>query len=546
MISTQSIRRLLVSWNQTNSTYCATSWCSIHQSTSAAQDSGAKTANVKAYDEIPSKTGRLLPASVELLLSGGPGYLHEHCDGRHKELGPIYRDYLGNIEIVFLSDTKFIQTVVANEGQFPHHNVPEAWNFYNELYQIERGLFFQMGEPWARLRRVFNKVLLADPKSSTRFADDLFRINQDLLDGWQAKFKHHGADITVPDVKAALCNWSIEATGCMLFGSRMGCVQSSSSANHQSTIDDRGAADDRASELVEHVTNMFNETSNFQLIPVRLAHKLNLGTWKRFEEATSGMLRIANLYAAEHFEKVSNNLDSSASLLADMLKLETQLTRDEILRSLVDLIIAAADTTSAALQWMLYLLAKHQDLQSRLFKEVSDALAECSTVDTFKESTPLLRAFIRESLRLYPTAPFLARTLDRDIVLGGYEIPAGKLLVFSLYTTSRSEEYFDDPLEFRPERWLRSADMRTSTGVGDFNGCPHRSRRAYASLPFGIGARMCVGRRAAELQMTTFLASFVSKFHSQLSCGNKDKTKVRLKMILAPTKPISIKLRSRL
>lgn len=481
----------------------------------------------KPYEEIPTKTS-YLPASIELLLSGGPGYLHTHCDKRHKELGPIYKDYLGNIEIVFLGDTNFIQTVVANEGQYPQHNVPEAWSYYNEVHNVERGLFFQSAEPWARLRRVFNKVMLADPKNNLKFADDLFLINDHLLDSWMTKFSTNSPDtFLVPDIKAALCNWSIESTGSMLFGCRMGCVP----------LESQAEADPRANELVEYVAQMFAETSNFQLIPVRLAHKLKLSTWKRFEKATTGMLQVANLYASENLERVRKQPDSR-SMLADMMKLES-LSRDEISRSLVDLIIAAADTTSAALQWMIYLLAKHQDYQSRLLTEITEA-SDQPTFEKFKEHTPLLRAFLRESLRLYPTAPFLARTLDHEIVLGGYKIPAGKLLVFSLYSTSRMEKYFDDALKFKPERWLRPQ----STDRPQSMQCPNRSlRHAYASLPFGIGARMCVGRRAAELQMLTFLASLVRRFSSSLN--GEDKTKVRLKMILAPTKPISIKLKLR-
>lgn len=496
----------------------------FYKSTSEPQNLEINTdlqdSKIKPFCDIPARKS-LLPSFVELILGGGPEYLHEHCDKRHNELGPIYREHLGPIELVFLADTKLIQTVIANEGQYPHHNVPESWKFYNHLKKVKRGLFFQTGEPWARLRKAFNKVLLAEPKNITRYTCDVLKINSDLLDYWQAKHEPNSKDFVIDDVKLDLCKWSIEATGFMLFGGRLGCVTSS---HHTPSTD-------RAEELVKNVFNMFIETSRFQLLPVAIAHKLKLGAWRRFETATTNMIRIANEYVQENIAKIRRN-ETQNSLVEDLLALET-LSDKEVSDSVVDLIIAAADTTSNSLQWMLYLLAKHQDVQLKILNETSP-LFDCP--DNFKDNIPYLKAFVREVSRLYPTAPFLARTLDKDVILGNYTVPAGKTIVFSLFTTSRMEVYFEKPLEFRPERWQRTGNMAT--------GCPRKTNHAYASLPFGAGARMCIGRRAAELELCLFIASFVRKFHSSL-LDTEESLGVKLNMILCPDKPIKLRLRSR-
>lgn len=469
------------------------------------------SSDVKSFDQVPS-AGGYLTSALNLILDGGPAYLHEHCDKQHNRLGPIFREHLGPIELVFLSDTRMMKTVIANEGPFPHHNVPPAWLFYNKLKKVERGLFFQSGHAWERLRKVFNKVMMTESKIN-RFNDGILQINEDLFKTWTAT-ADTSDEIFLHDLKDQLCKWSIETTCFMLFGRRLGCVP------------DGTIKDERAGELVKQVSRMFSETSRLQIIPVELAHKFNLDTWKRFERATDEMLKIANTYVQENLR----NLESR-SLLTDVLELGG-LTDEEVSRSIVDLIIAAADTTSNSLQWMLYIIAKHPDIQSKLRKESTQMLGENGD-NPNPRTISYLKAFSQEVSRLYPVAPFLARTLDKDVVLGGYSIPPRQPIVLSMYTTSRMNKYFDEAAIFKPERWLREGKSRVSCD---------QAHQAYASLPFGVGGRMCIGRRAAQLEMFLFVASFVDKFQSSLV---RDDIGVKLNMILCPDKPIELRLKAR-
>ncbi|CAA2962123.1 cytochrome P450 315a1, mitochondrial [Olea europaea subsp. europaea] len=391
--------------------------------------------------------------------------------------------------------------------------------FYNEINKVERGLFFQTGAAWSRLRKVMNKVMLADHGSINSFAPDIVNINSDVLRSWKEKCQVvDDRKWIIDDVKMELCKWSIESTGYMLFGDRMGCIPSETTPE----------SDSRAQMLVENVANMFTETSRLQVIPVKLAHRLNLGVWKRFEQASSTMIQLANEYVEENMMK-QRNLVKQNSIMRKLLGFGS-LSEGEVSRSMVDLIIAAADTTSNSLQWMLYMIAKRQDVQLKILEEVIPLFNNPGDLEKIHEKAPYLRAFLREVSRLYPTAPFLARTLSKDIVLGGYLIPAGKPIVLSLFTTSRMSKYFEDPLAFKPERWLRN-----------INKCPVGRDSAFASLPFGFGARSCIGRRAAELQMSLFIASFVREFDSSLAYD----VDIKLNMILTPSRPIKLNLKAR-
>lgn len=465
--------------------------------------------HTKEFESLPASGGQVI-STIKLILNGGPSNLHKYCDKLHTALGPVYRCHLGPLQLVFLADPQLIQYVIKNEGQYPHHNVPEAWQYYNQIHQTERGLFFQTGPKWRELRTTFNKVLLHDEADLKQYSRTICEINESLFDHWLSK-RASGASntVSISDIKPELSKWSLEATGSILFGHKLGCV-----AN---------GADPRANDLVDSVTEMFKETANFQLIPARIAHKLKMRRWHRFEAASASMLATANMFAREYMElaKCNTRLPSIVSKLLELGTLDSEDTR----RSLVDLIIASADTTSNSLQWSIYLLSMRQDIQQKIREETR---AYANQPEALRSNCPYLRSFLRESLRLYPTAPFLARTLDKDICLADYKIPKHTPIVFSLYTTGRSDKYFDKPNECFPERWLRqeSAKVRAT---------------ATATLPFGLGARNCVGRKAAELEVTLFLASFVQRFQCEpLQNGEVD---TRLNMILCPSKPIGVSLK---
>jgi cytochrome P450 len=76
--------------------------------------------------------------------------------------------------------------------------------------------------------------------------------------------------------------------------------------------------------------------------------------------------------------------------------------------------------TANSTQWILYLLARHPNLQDELYAELQQARSSDDIVQL-----PLLRGTIREALRLYPVAPFLTRYLPEDSLIGGYHVPAG-------------------------------------------------------------------------------------------------------------------------
>lgn len=114
---------------------------------------------------------------------------------------------------------------------------------------------------------------------------------------------------------------------------------------------------------------------------------------------------------------------------------------------------------------------------------------------------PYLKAWIKETLRLYPVLQSITRQVQDDIELCGYQVPAGTHVQVLSYFLCRDESVFPNAKQFIPERCLRDSDNHTQ-------GVPY----SFASIPFGFGKRMCVGRRIDELEMHLLLSRIVLEY----------------------------------
>ncbi|HLY99876.1 MAG TPA: cytochrome P450, partial [Candidatus Angelobacter sp.] len=117
---------------------------------------------------------------------------------------------------------------------------------------------------------------------------------------------------------------------------------------------------------------------------------------------------------------------------------------------------------------------------------------------------PYLRGVVFESLRLYPPAALLSRLAVAPFSLAGYDFPAGTTLLMTPWVLHRDARFFDDPNEFRPERWLNGLEDRLPQG---------------AYLPFGDGPRRCIGQDFAILDAMLVIAVIAQQFRLRLADG---------------------------
>lgn len=487
------------------------------QSRTKAGEPAATTCSLP-YSSLPSPKGLPIVGTLfDLLRSGAAPMIHEYCDRRHKELGPLYRETMGSVDAVFVADAALLQKVYANEGRYPQHLVPEPWLIYNEVTGCKRGLFFMDGPLWRERRRSLNRVFL----KRSAIAENVEAFNEitaDLIQRW-TNIRDQDEDHVLPELEKELYKWSIECLGHFIFGRRMGCV--SLDTNNQN---------DEIYTFVQCVQQIFTESARMTTIPPRLAYALNLPVWRRFSDAVGSALTIARSLVEDKVREIVAKEESGEpveGMLAQLL-LQDNIEEEELIRIVTDLFLAAADTTSHSTQWALHLLAQNPECQRRLRQEIDSVAPNGQHVTmTTLSQLPYARAIVKEALRLYPVAPFLTRILTKDLVLGGYNIPSGKLVLMSQYTMGRDAKYFRNPTEFLPERWLNQDETIS----------------AHVCLPFGLGSRGCIGRRFAEAQMHLLLAKVVQKF--DLSPANENEVTIRMRMVTAPSEPILIRLMDR-
>ncbi|KAI6343283.1 hypothetical protein MCOR25_011149 [Pyricularia grisea] len=200
------------------------------------------------------------------------------------------------------------------------------------------------------------------------------------------------------------------------------------------------------------------------------------------------------------------------------------------------MISAGTDTTATALTGWTYFVCTHPEAYRRLIEEVRGGLP---TEDHIKwenvRKLSYLEATIHEALRLYPPSPASQqRVVPRGgATIDGYFVPEGTTIAVPPWVSTHSAMHFHDPESFRPERWL-GEDERYAKD--DFN----------ASLPFGTGPRVCIGRNLAYMEMQLITATLLWNYDIELDRENYpdvnsvwglDGNMKRMKIFHSMTKP---------
>jgi cytochrome P450 len=184
----------------------------------------------------------------------------------------------------------------------------------------------------------------------------------------------------------------------------------------------------------------------------------------------------------------------------EALVVEGVLDDEEIRDQVLTLMGAGLDTTSATLAWMLWCTAlAGDDLWRRLRDEADDVLAGSGPFDaSHLARLHLAGLVVRETTRLHPAGSFSPRMAHEDLCVGGHRIPAGTLVLWSAHLAGRDPSVWEDPLTFDPDRY----DTMT----------PEEAALADAAwVPFGGGARNCIGFALAQMELTLILARLAQR-----------------------------------
>ena len=175
------------------------------------------------------------------------------------------------------------------------------------------------------------------------------------------------------------------------------------------------------------------------------------------------------------------------------------------------------------------MLGQNPEAEQKLHEELDRVLD--GRAPAFADLPALSNAerVIKESLRLYPPAWGLARTVIKEFELGGYRIPAGSNVVMSTWVVHRDPRYFPEPEKFDPDRWL-----------------PEKAQKLpkFAYFPFGGGPRQCIGASFAMMEATLLLATIAQ--HFRLRTVSNDPITPTPSFTLRPKQGIRMRLEKRI
>ncbi|MBC6432245.1 cytochrome P450 [Nostoc sp. HG1] len=196
------------------------------------------------------------------------------------------------------------------------------------------------------------------------------------------------------------------------------------------------------------------------------------------------------------------------------------MTDEELRDELMTLLVAGHETTATAIAWAFYWIHKIPSVRQKLLEEL-DSLGDSPDPSAIFK-LPYLNAVCSETLRIYPVAMLtFPRVVRTPLSLGGYELEPGTTVMGSIYLTHHREDLYPEPKQFKPERFLE------------------RQFSPYEYLPFGGGARRCIGLAFAQLEMKLALAKILSSRELELVDNGEVRPK-RRGLVTGPDHPIQM------
>ena len=227
----------------------------------------------------------------------------------------------------------------------------------------------------------------------------------------------------------------------------------------------------------------------FLFFPMFRRELLGLSGWSRYQRAKR---RVKALFD-EELRRRRADPRPREDILSKLMEARhadgTGLDDADLLIQTLNLLVAAHESTAAGIAWACALVHRHPEVRARLLDELGGG-AQPFDADAVTR-LPYLEAVCNETLRLFPVAPLFARQLARPLAIDGHELQPGMAVGISAVLVHQREDLYAEPQRFWPERFLE------------------RSYSPFEYLPFGGGARRCVGAAFALYEMKIALAAIV-------------------------------------
>ncbi|KAK9511918.1 hypothetical protein O3M35_000479 [Rhynocoris fuscipes] len=346
-------------------------------------------------------------------------------------------------DIVMLSLPEHISTVYNVDSQYPVRALLDSMEVYRKSKVIPNMPSYDGDYDLLReaLKYSFDLKLEDFDVMLEQIADDLVQrvgVIRNMQDEVPDTFSHE------------LHKWGLECWSQLIFNNKVGFLEKKNLSN----LSEAGRM---LNLLIEASQALRNCESGLQLWRVFPTY-----SWSKLTSAIDILEGLLCRNLRLNYLKLSQMKKSSKNperlCLLDAMIIKEKLTSDEIITTVLDLLLIGVTSVSNSAGFVIYNLAKTPRAQKRLLAEINQALPAKNSKLNSKDLSNMnyLKSCILESLRLRPPFPYTTRCLSKDMVIHGYTVPRGTHLVMANEVAYHKDENFECALRYEPERWMDS------------------------------------------------------------------------------------------
>ncbi|KAJ6595533.1 cytochrome P450 monooxygenase CYP63 [Mycena vulgaris] len=473
-----------------------------------AQDRTAKSLNATVIPRVKGKWPGNLDVALRVVKSFEEGYVLQ-----------IFADLLREYDTTTVNTRLFwddqmitmdesVMKFVSSSG-FSHFEKGILWHERIDKL-LGTGLFNAEGDLWKTGRTTARPFFAKECISDFEIFERTSATTLDLISS-------RSRDNLPIDIQDLVSRFTLDSASEFLFGMKLDTL------SQPLTVPGKAKLGPKGSIPIDGATEFDEFTEAFERVAVMITRRGTQGdTWpllELFEDKTEGSIAtimnwmepVVTRAIAEKDRRTKAGVETAANenVFLDFLASKTD-DVEHIRYELITYLIASRDTTASLLTFVMYFFAMYPAVCDRLRNEILASLGseESPTYDSLR-NMKYLRAVLNEALRLFPSAPLIARTsLNTPLVIPAskrqalYFPPRTQVMMVSLLLHRRHDLWGDDADEFRPERWL---DPTTTAKV---NATP------FMYCPFSGGPRICIGQEFALNEAGFFLVKLLQRFNS--------------------------------
>ncbi|KAI7995333.1 Cytochrome P450 76C1 [Camellia lanceoleosa] len=422
--------------------------------------------------------------------------LHHSFSHLAHHYGPVFKLWLGNKLYVVITSPSLAKQVVRDQDiVFSNRDPPIS--ALAATYGAQDIGWSSYGAHWRNMRKIFVREMLSNSSLEACYNLRRTEVRKTITQVYRKICK----PVEIGEI-AFLTEFNVVLS--MLWGSTF---------DIQEKVNSRVGAEFRAATAKMMVLLGKPNLSDF--FPGLARFDLQ-GVEREMKEMVVDVERVFDSVIDARVKMEAVNDGGKKDFLQILLELKgeggaTPITKTQVKALLMDIVVGGTDTTATMVEWVMTEIMHNPQIMKKVQEELSDIVG----MNNFVEESHLpkllyLDAVVKETFRLHPAVPLLIpRCPSQSCVVGGCTIPKGTRVFLNVWAIQRDPNFWDNPSEFRPERFLGDGNKWDYTGNN------------FQYLPFGSGRRICAGIPLAEKMVMYVLASLLHSFNWHLPEGEE-------------------------